>query len=56
MAESTRAQALKIEGNTLFGKGEWSAAYDKYAEAIQHDDQSAILYANRAACALHLKK
>lgn len=56
MADSARVQDLKTEGNALFSKGEWSAAYDKYAEAVQYDDQSAILYADRAACAIHLQK
>ena len=54
MADTAHAQELKAEGNALFSKGEWSAALDKYAEAIQHDDQSAVLYANRAACTIHL--
>lgn len=56
MADPIRAQALKAEGNALFGLGEWCAAYEKYAEAIQHDEQNAILHANRAACAIHLGK
>ncbi|EPT04435.1 hypothetical protein FOMPIDRAFT_64400 [Fomitopsis schrenkii] len=56
MADPIRAQELKAEGNALFGKGEWSAAYETYAEAIQHDDQNAVLHANRAACAIHLGK
>ena len=56
MTNSARAQELKTEGNALFGKGEWRAAYDKYVKAIQLDDQNAVLYANRAACAIHLKK
>lgn len=54
MMDPTRAQDMKAEGNVLFGEGEWSAALDKYAEAIQHDDQNSVLYANRAACAIHL--
>ena len=53
---SVHSQQLKTEGNALFGKGQWRAAYDKYSEAIEHDDQNAVLYANRAACALHLKQ
>ena len=56
MPNSARAQELKKEGNAFFAEGEWSVAYDKYAEAIQLDGQNAILYANRAACAIHLKK
>ncbi|KAH9921453.1 uncharacterized protein B0H18DRAFT_1121418 [Fomitopsis serialis] len=56
MSNTARAQELKAEGNTLFGQGEYTTASAKYAEALQHDDQSAILYANRAACSLHLRK
>ncbi|KAH9921448.1 uncharacterized protein B0H18DRAFT_880151 [Fomitopsis serialis] len=55
MSNAARAQELKAEGNTLFGQGEYTTASAKYAEALQHDDQSAILYANRAACSLHLR-
>ena len=54
MSDAARAQELKTEGNALFGEGEWNAAHLKYTEAIEHDDQSAVLYANRAACATHM--
>ncbi|KZT67606.1 hypothetical protein DAEQUDRAFT_766973 [Daedalea quercina L-15889] len=42
---SDRAQDLKAEGNALFAKGDYDAASLKYAQAIQHDDQNAILFA-----------
>lgn len=47
------AQQLKAEGNALFVKSQFLFAHRKYTEAIRHDDKNAILYANRAACALH---
>ncbi|TFY70073.1 hypothetical protein EVJ58_g51 [Rhodofomes roseus] len=56
MADPARAQELKAEGNALFVKGEYAAAHQKYEDAIQYDDRNAILYANRAACSIHLDK
>ncbi|KAF7303081.1 TPR-REGION domain-containing protein [Mycena kentingensis (nom. inval.)] len=50
--------ALKAEGNSLFQEGEFSAAYKKYTEAIDKRPSGntlAVLYSNRAACALKLK-
>ena len=40
----------------LFKKKAFSQAYTKYSEAIEHDDRNAILYCNRAACALSLNR
>lgn len=54
--EKSKAALLKDEGNALFVKKEYAAAYDTYTEAISEDGQNAILYANRAACSLDLKK
>ncbi|EEB89833.1 hypothetical protein MPER_12029, partial [Moniliophthora perniciosa FA553] len=51
-----RAEKLKEEGNTLFVKKEFKAAAHKYTEAIALDDKNPVLYANRAACRLSLKK
>jgi tetratricopeptide (TPR) repeat protein len=48
--------SLKEEGNALFTKGEFQKASEKYTKAIELDCQNAVLYANRAACALNLKK
>ncbi|KAI0072379.1 TPR-like protein [Panus rudis PR-1116 ss-1] len=44
------AKQLKEEGNALFAKKEYEDAHQKYSEAINHDKQNAILFANRAAC------
>ncbi|ESK91422.1 hypothetical protein Moror_2695 [Moniliophthora roreri MCA 2997] len=55
-ANLERAAKLKDEGNTLFARKEFKAANQKYTEAIVLDDKNPILYANRAACRLSLKK
>ena len=53
---SQRGEFLKSEGNTLYQKGHYQAAYRKYTEAIKEDSINAIYYANRAACSLGLKE
>ncbi|KAM5537085.1 hypothetical protein V8D89_009231 [Ganoderma adspersum] len=45
---------LKAEGNELFSKKDFTGAYQKYTEAIQHDGKNAVLYCNRAASAFGL--
>jgi tetratricopeptide (TPR) repeat protein len=50
------AEALKVEGNTLFQAGEYRLAYRKYTEAIREDPKNAIYYSNRAACNINLKE
>jgi hypothetical protein len=50
------ASLLKEEGNNLFKAGKFSEAKNKYTEAIAQDGQNAVLFANRAACALSLKE
>ncbi|THH28438.1 hypothetical protein EUX98_g5764 [Antrodiella citrinella] len=52
----TLAAQLKNTGNTFFAAKKYQAAYNKYSEAIRLDDNSAILYANRAACSQNLRK
>lgn len=47
---------LKAEGNTLFANSEWALASVKYTDAIALDGSNAVLWANRAACRLHLKQ
>ena len=49
-------EAIKAKGNTLFGKGEYSKAIEKYDAAIEKATDSAILFANRAACYIGLRK
>ena len=56
MAEISKASLLKDEGNALFAKKDYGAAYKKYTEAIAEDGNNAILYANRAACSLNMKR
>lgn len=56
MPDKYKAAVLKDEGNALFAKKDYSAAYTKYTEAIAEDGQNAVLYANRAACSLNTQK
>ena len=51
-----RAENLKNEGNSLFQKGQFKAAYRKYTDAIKEDGKNAIYFANRAACSLSMKE
>ncbi len=53
---STEAERLKNEGNALFIQNDFNGAYDKYTQAIRHDDKNAILYCNRAASSLGLNR
>ncbi|KAJ8093018.1 hypothetical protein PM082_011339 [Marasmius tenuissimus] len=58
MSQNTRgrAQSLKDEGNKLFIAKNFDAAMGKYDEAIALDDRNPILFANRAACRLSLRR
>lgn len=53
---------LKAQGNALFSAKSFEEAGKKYTEAIQAGDEAtdpkglAVLYANRAACRLSLKR
>jgi len=47
---------LKDEGNALFVKNQYAAAILKYTDVIALDDKNAVLFGNRAACRLALKK
>ncbi|EFJ51347.1 hypothetical protein VOLCADRAFT_103594 [Volvox carteri f. nagariensis] len=56
-----RAEALKREGNELFGKGLWTEAAAKYNEALDAAPQSAateqaIYFANLAACNIKIQQ
>ena len=50
-----KANEKKQEGNKLFIAGNYAEALDKYSEAIDYDDQNAILYSNKAGCYIQLK-
>ncbi|KAK1225865.1 hypothetical protein PQX77_011175 [Marasmius sp. AFHP31] len=54
--EQVRADSLKDEGNKLFVAKKFDAALKKYSEAIALDGQNPILFANRAACKLSLRR
>ncbi|OCH88774.1 TPR-like protein [Obba rivulosa] len=54
--KNSLVEALKLEGNSLYTKGKHAAAYAKYTEAINLDEQNAVLYANRAATLLAQKE
>jgi tetratricopeptide (TPR) repeat protein len=53
---SNNAERLKAEGNVLHQNRQFQAAYNKYSEAIKEDPKNAVLWANRAASALSMKK
>ena len=55
-ADPALAAKLKEEGNALFTKKDYEAAYHKYTLALKADGGNAVLYANRAACAHNLRK
>ena len=50
------AEYLKTEGNTFHTSGRYKEAYQKYSDAIAHDGENDVLYANRAASSLALKE
>ena len=49
-------KSLKDEGNALFSQKDFGGAYLIYTAAIEQDKSSPVLYANRAACLLPLKR
>ncbi|KAL1738541.1 hypothetical protein HDZ31DRAFT_13725, partial [Schizophyllum fasciatum] len=49
-------EQLKEEGNALFVKKQYGLAALKYTEAIELDEDNAILWANRAACRLNTRQ
>jgi hypothetical protein len=56
MTSSQSAATLKEEGNTLFTQKKYKEARIKYTLAIGLDPSNPVLFANRAACNLSLKK
>jgi tetratricopeptide (TPR) repeat protein len=56
MVERSKAAQLKDEGNIFYAQQNYLQAYIKYSEAIAEDQSNAVLYTNRAACCLEMKK
>jgi hypothetical protein len=56
MVERSKAAQLKDEGNIFYAQQSYLQAYTKYSEAIAEDQSNAVLYTNRAACCLEMKK
>jgi hypothetical protein len=56
MADNSKAAQLKEEGNKFFLQQDYIQAYIKYSDAIAEDATNAVLFANRAACNLAMKK
>jgi hypothetical protein len=56
MADNSKAALLKDEGNKFFSQKNYVQAFIKYSDAIAEDSTNAILFANRAACCLAMKK
>ncbi|KAH7930148.1 hypothetical protein BV22DRAFT_77745 [Leucogyrophana mollusca] len=54
-SEPTATQ-LKNEGNALYTRHDYVGAFAKYTKAIAVDGENAVLYANRSACNLEMKK
>ncbi|GMH65649.1 hypothetical protein TrST_g8447 [Triparma strigata] len=50
------ALALKKQGDTAFGSGDYAAAVTSYTSAISIDDSNHLFYSNRAACYLKLNE
>jgi Flp pilus assembly protein TadD len=53
-SQPTSAQ-LKEEGNALFKEHNYTAARSKYTQSLALNGTNAVVYANRALCALKLK-
>ncbi|KAI0039670.1 hypothetical protein FA95DRAFT_1461009, partial [Auriscalpium vulgare] len=50
------AARFKEKGNEFYGKREYKAAIQEYTRGLALDSGNAVLYSNRAACYLALKK
>ncbi|TDL17201.1 hypothetical protein BD410DRAFT_843826 [Rickenella mellea] len=50
------AITLRQAGNVLFASRKYMQAYEKYSAAIELDQSNAILFTNRAACGLEMKR
>ena len=56
MADNSKSAQLKEEGNKFFSQQDYVQAFIKYSDAITMDSSNAVLFANRAACNLAMKK
>ncbi|KAG8812181.1 hypothetical protein FRC17_002147, partial [Serendipita sp. 399] len=56
MSLSGKSQELKDAGNTEFRKGNFKKALELYSKACNLVPNNAVLWANSAACSLHLKR
>lgn len=57
MSTETASDRLKAEGNAYYAQRKYEAAYAKYTAAIEVTmEENAILFANRSACSLAMKK
>lgn len=54
--DSTKAEALKGEGNKLLAAKDFKGAVEKYTAAIDCDGNNAVYYANRAAAYSQLQQ
>ncbi|TDL14242.1 TPR-like protein, partial [Rickenella mellea] len=50
------AISLKNAGNALYASQDYIQAYEKFTSAIELDSKNAILFSNRAACALAMNR
>jgi tetratricopeptide (TPR) repeat protein len=55
-SKDNKAAELKEEGNALFVKKQYDRAAEKYTAAIGEDNENAILFTNRAACYLAMRR
>ncbi|KAG5653892.1 hypothetical protein H0H81_009484 [Sphagnurus paluster] len=55
-SSTSKAELLKAEGNAFHLNRQYEAAYSRYSQAIKQDSKNPILWANRAASALAMKK
>ncbi len=54
--EEERCNELKQEAQSAFFEGNYEKAVELYTEAIKLNPQSALLFAKRANCFIHLQK
>jgi tetratricopeptide (TPR) repeat protein len=59
-ADSAQVAGLKDEGNKLFGRKEYTKAFEAYEKALkmlpEGHSEAVLLHSNKAACSMMLKK